>query len=85
MTSTRFVRPAIGVEGRPLSVVKEPSHLKQCVAAEGEELPVDAWLLRRIADGDLVDATPAAAEVKSDKPRASRGAASNTPATAGES
>lgn len=54
-TETRFVRPREGVD-----VFKHPPHLRQRVAREGERLPLDQWLRRRMAEGDLVECAPAA-------------------------
>lgn len=49
-TETRFVRPREGVD-----VFKHPAQLRQRVAREGERLPLDQWLRRRMAEGDLIE------------------------------
>lgn len=53
-----FVKPAPQPEGQPARKVRKP--VNGYLAAEGEEVNEEGYWLRRIADGDVVKAKPAA-------------------------
>lgn len=55
-----FIKPTPQPEGEPPLKVRKPvnGHL----AAEGEEVNAEAYWLRRIADGDVLVATPPATD-----------------------
>lgn len=53
-----FVKPAPQSEGQPALKVRKP--VNGYLAAEGEEVNAEGYWLRRLADGDVVAATPPA-------------------------
>lgn len=55
-----FIKPTPQPEGKPPLKVRKPvnGHL----AVDGEEVNAEAYWLRRIADGDVVEVTPPAAD-----------------------
>lgn len=48
-----FVKPAPQPEGQPALKVRKP--VNGYLAADGEEVNVESYWLRRIADGDVVE------------------------------
>lgn len=55
-----FVKPAPQPAGMPALKVRKP--MNGYLAAEGEEVNAEVYWLRRIADGDVVEATRPAAD-----------------------
>lgn len=74
--NTKFLKPALGPDGTPLSVVILDGNKARTVKPEGEQLQLTRGVRRRIADGDLVEASEPG---KSSAPagKASKGSNSN--------
>ena len=53
MSQEFFVKPA-----SPDRKVRKPSQRREYLAADGETVPRDAYWLRRLQDGDVVQAEP---------------------------
>ena len=55
----KFVKPNVGGEGKKPLLVRHPV-TKQPLAADGEWVELDTYWVRRLAHGDVVEATPPA-------------------------
>jgi hypothetical protein len=64
--ATERVKPALGKDGTPM-LVRMPERAWRPLDPEGEEVEVNEWWARRLAQGD-VERCPAEPELASDEP-----------------